>query len=105
MRAYELLQRIESKSSPLIIDARSPVEYTAGHIPGAITAPVLKILRNTASLPEAMNRDVVITCRHGPRAKIARWLLARRGWRHVDLLEGHMRVWRNAGLPMETRPG
>ena len=72
MKANELLKRIEAKSAPVIIDARSGLEFNRGHIPGAIHAPVLKILLKRARLPEDKNSELVITCEHGPRALIAK---------------------------------
>ena len=101
MKANELLKRIESKSAPVIIDARSATEFKRGHIPGAIHASVLKILLKTAHLPEGRDLELVIYCGHGPRAMIAKRLLALHGYRNMDLLKGHWKLWRNAGLPVE----
>jgi len=42
-QAHELLQLIEAKQAPLIIDARSEIEFKRGHIKGAINAPVRKL--------------------------------------------------------------
>ena len=44
MKNTELAQRITANSAPQVIDARSGFEFKRGHIPGAIHAPVLKIL-------------------------------------------------------------
>jgi rhodanese-related sulfurtransferase len=46
----------------------------------------------------------VITCEHGPRALMAKCLLAAYGYRHTTLLKGHMLGWRRAGLPEEKQP-
>jgi rhodanese-related sulfurtransferase len=51
MQASELSQRIKKHSAPQVIDARSGLEFKRGHIPGAIHAPVLKILLKRARLP------------------------------------------------------
>ena len=100
MTANELLKRIESKTAPVIIDARTGTEFKRGHIPGATNAPARKILLKTARLPGDKNAELVIYCAHGPRALIAKRLLARQGYRNMDLLNGHWKVWRDAGLPM-----
>jgi hydroxyacylglutathione hydrolase len=47
MKANELLKRTESNSAPVIIDARTGIEFKRGHVPGAINAPPRKILLNT----------------------------------------------------------
>jgi phage shock protein E len=101
MQASELLQQIKSNSAPVIIDPRSEFEFKRGHIPGAINAPVRKILLNKAHLPNERNSSMVIACMHGQRAVIAKWLLALYGYRNTDLLEGYIEGWIKAGLPVE----
>ena len=101
MKANELLKRIESKSAPVIIDARTGIEFKRGHVPGAINAPPRKILLKTARLPKDKDLEIVVYCGHGPRAMIAKRLLALHGYRNMDLLKGHWKLWRNAGLPVE----
>ena len=101
MKALELAQRITSNSAPPVLDARSELEFKRGHIPGAIHAPFLKILLKRARLLEDKNSEMVITCEHGPRAMMAKRLLAAYGYRNVTLLEGHMLGWRRAGLRLE----
>jgi hydroxyacylglutathione hydrolase len=101
MLASELLQRIQSNSAPLIIDPRSEIEFQGGHIPGAVNAPVRKILLNRANQPQDRNREMVIGCMHGQRAKMAKWLLGLYGYRNMTLLEGWLEGWIKAGLPVE----
>lgn len=101
MKANELLKRIQSKSSPVIIDARTGIEFKRGHVPGAIHAPSRKILLKTATLPKDTSTELVIYCEHGQRAWIAKKLLAARGYTNTALLEGHLLDWKKAGLPLE----
>ena len=101
MKASELAQRIKSNNAPMIIDVRSRIEFNSGHIPGAIHAPVLRILLKKAHLPGDRSLERVITCEHGPRALMAKALLAIYGYRNATLLTGHMLGWRRAGLPLE----
>jgi rhodanese-related sulfurtransferase len=101
MKANELLERIQSKSPPLVVDPRSEFEFKRGHIPGAINAPVRKILLNRAHLPNDKNSEMVIACMHGQRAVMAKWFLALYGYRNTSLLEGYLEGWQEAGLPLE----
>ena len=101
MEANELLQRMKLNKAPMVIDARTAMEFKRGHIPGAINAPVLKILFKKVRLPENRNLELVITCEHGPRALMAKGLLAACGYHNSTLLKGHMLGWRRAGLPLE----
>lgn len=101
MQARELHQLMISKKAPVIVDVRSGIEFRSGHIPGAIHAPGLKILLRTAPLPADKNRQLVVTCEHGPRAQLAQAILGWCGYRNTVLLEGHMSLWRRERLPLE----
>jgi len=101
MRSRELLDRMKSETPPAVIDVRTGFEFKAGHIPGAIHAPTWKILLKLARLPADRSAELVITCEHGPRARIAKGLLGFFGYRHMELLDGHMHGWRQARHPLE----
>jgi rhodanese-related sulfurtransferase len=102
MKAGELLERIKSNNAPFIIDARTPMEFKRGHIPGAINAPSAKILLKMATqLPKDKNAELVVYCEHGPRGMLTRKLLASNGYHNAKLLDGHLMDWKKAGLPLE----
>ena len=101
MKANKLLKRIESKTAPVIIDARTGIEFKRGHVSGAINAPPRKILLKTAKLPRAKDTEIVVYCEHGQRAWLANKLLTARGSTNTALLEGHLKDWKKAGLPLE----
>jgi rhodanese-related sulfurtransferase len=101
MKAADLLQRIKANSAPTIVDPRSPMEFKGGHIPGAINAPVGRLLFNIGPIPEDRSREMVIACMHGQRAWLAQKILAFRGYRNTALLEGYLQEWIRAGLPVE----
>jgi rhodanese-related sulfurtransferase len=101
MQASELLQRIQSNRAPVIVDPRSEIEFKRGHIPGAINTPVRKLLLSGSRLPKDRNVEMVIACMHGQRAWMAKKILALRGYRHMDLLDGYLQEWVKAGLPWE----
>ena len=101
VKAEELLRRIESKTAPVIVDPRSELEFKRGHIPGAVNAPVRKILFKRAQLPQDRNCEMVIACMHGQRAVVSKWLLGLYGYRNMALLDGWIEGWIEAGLPVE----
>ena len=80
MEAKELHTHIDAHDAPVIVDARTSIEYKHGHVPGAISAPLGKVLVNTAQPP---NEPMVVTCHGGERAWIARKVLAHRGYRQI----------------------
>lgn len=101
MQPKELAERMAVGHPPVVVDVRTGFEFRSGHIPGAINAPIWKILLRLAALPADRQTEMVILCELGPRAVMARTLLGLGGYRNTLLLAGHMAAWRRAGLPME----
>lgn len=100
MEPQELAGKISSGHPPVVVDVRTGFEFKAGHIPGAINAPVWKILLRLVSLPQDKDAELVVLCELGPRAVMGKALLGLLGFRNVTLLSGHMAAWRRSGLPM-----
>lgn len=101
MQPMELADKIAHGHPPVVVDVRTGFEFRDGHIPGAIHAPVWKILLKLASLPRDKQAELVVLCELGPRAAMGKGLLALFGYRNVSLLTGHMAAWRRSGLPQE----
>jgi rhodanese-related sulfurtransferase len=99
MKARELLQRIQSTNAPAVVDVRFRSEFDRGHVPGAIHTPFFA--PEAVKLPKDKSAELVIYCGHGQRAWIAKVLLGLQGYRNMTLLEGHMKHWREADLPLE----
>lgn len=84
-----------------MVDVRNGWEYRKAHIKGALNLPLWKLPAWRRLIPEDHQRLLVVTCEHGPRAQLAAGLLKGLGFQKVDLLKGHMRGWKLAGLPVE----
>lgn len=97
----EELERLErSGRQPMILDVRSAFEYSTGHIPGSIHAPLTSLLGKTSPLSDDKKKPLVLVCEHGPRAQLGKALLKWSGYRNIELLDGHMASWRRSGRPM-----
>ncbi|MDX1514992.1 MAG: rhodanese-like domain-containing protein [Gammaproteobacteria bacterium] len=96
-----LHQRITRGDAPVILDVRSRQEFASGHIPGAINLPVTELRQRVGELSAYKNAELVVHCEVGPRAGMASRILEVNGFSGLVELEGHMRGWRNAGLPTE----
>ncbi len=100
----ETMRRDASQAAQLI-DVRSGDEWRAGHIAGALNVPVTQLGARIAALRLDGTRPIVAMCRSGGRSKVAVRLLQRRGFRDVFELQGGMRAWQKAGLPVEAEAG
>mgnify|MGYP006294708505 CR=1 FL=1 len=95
----DLLESLKRKDAPVVVDVRSGMEYNAGHIQGALHIPFFSVLWRKRKLPADKRHPIVLTCEHGPRAGIAKFLLSLSGYRNVRHLEGHMSAWKNNNMP------
>jgi rhodanese-related sulfurtransferase/DNA-binding HxlR family transcriptional regulator len=99
LSAQELAQRLE-RGDVVLLDVRPEVEFRAGHIAGARSAPLPVLDELATTLPK--RREVVAYCR-GPYcvyADDAVRLLRARGLKARRLDVGYPE-WRRAGRPVE----
>nr|WSX54409.1 rhodanese-like domain-containing protein [Streptomyces sp. NBC_00974] len=81
----------------VLLDVRERAEWTAGHAPGAVHAPLSALLAGTGLPQAAQGRPLVVICRSGHRSRQAARILAARGAEAVDV-KGGMIAWSAAGL-------
>jgi rhodanese-related sulfurtransferase len=101
----DLQKRLLENRAPLIVDVRSENEFNSGHIPGAVRIPFYSIGSGLKELAFPKEKPVVLYCEHGPRAGLAGINLYFQGFEKVYSLEGHMKGWRESGLPVEKAIG
>ncbi len=98
----ELLRRIEDRTA-IVIDVRPSDEFQAGHIAGALSAPLETLRRQLARIPRG--KEIIAYCR-GPYCLMsseAVRLLRAKG-RSARRLEDGFPEWRAAGLPTAPEP-
>ncbi len=87
------------RAGDVVIDVRSPDEYAAGHISGALNIPIDQLSLET--LPDG---QILTACSMGGRAGRAADLLDRAG-RTAFVIDGGTKAWQAAGLPIERGSG
>jgi phage shock protein E len=98
----QLLEWMKHKSNLCILDVRSVREYRSGHVPGAINIGYKKIPAHLDELAADKDKNIVVYCEHGPRARKAQRTLIKAGFTKVYHLTGDMAAWRRAGRPTDT---
>ncbi|MET9018705.1 rhodanese-like domain-containing protein [Actinopolymorpha sp. NPDC004070] len=81
-----------------VVDVRSPTEYAAGHVEGAVNVPLDRLPFLLATLPPG---QVLTVCSLGNRSRQGAERLARLG-RPAVSLRGGTKAWAAAGLPTRT---
>lgn len=82
----------------VLVDIRDASAFNAGHIPQARNLPVADFEKKFASLPK--NKPVILVCDLGRSAVGAAASLRKLGLTEVTTLDGGMRAWAAAGLPV-----
>lgn len=95
----ELSARRASGTAPVVIDVRTPEEYAAGHVPGALNIPFDQIAGRISEVDAP--HGVALYCMVGPRARKGETALLGAGYTSVLHLEGGLAAWQAAGLPVE----
>ncbi len=86
-RAHELV-----KGGAALVDVRSPMEFSSGHLPGALNMPLNELGTHLRKLGPKKDRPVVLYCASGTRSAMARSVLKGQGFTQVFNL-GSMSNW------------
>ncbi len=95
--ADELAARLQAGEKILVVDVRTPAEFAAGHVPGAVNLPHGSISGDEEVLREWKGRPVLLYCRSGRRAGMAADVLEKNGFKRLEYLQGDMPGWEKAG--------
>ena len=99
--APTLAERLGNSSDPdpTLIDVRTPVEFEAGHIPGAVNVPLDELKGSLDQLCAVLDdhHDVVLVCRSGARAGQAQEALQAAGLTSPTVLSGGIVDWEKTG--------
>lgn len=81
------IERALAREERLLLDVRSPEEYEAGHLAGAVNVPVDEVHARLEELG-ARDRAVIVYCRSGRRSARAAGVLRDAGFTEVHDLGG-----------------
>ncbi|PCK30897.1 rhodanese-like domain-containing protein [Pseudoalteromonas piscicida] len=95
----QLLVNQMSQAPYTIVDVRSPEEFAAGHIKGAINIPFNEIDSNQDKLLALTEQPLVVYCRSGRRAGIFIEALSEKGY-SLKHLAGDIQKWQENSLPL-----
>jgi rhodanese-related sulfurtransferase len=69
------------KAGALIVDVRSPGEFSAGHIKGAVNIPVNTLASHLPKVPKT--KPIITCCASGMRSASAKQILMNSGFENV----------------------
>jgi phage shock protein E len=87
--------------STLVLDVRTPDEFSSGHVPGAMNISHEQLASRLDELGAAKDTPVVVYCERGGRAGKAAAVLLEAGFSDIQHLAGDMQEWRANKRPTE----
>lgn len=98
IESNELAQKLEQKSSLLLIDVRTPQEMAQASIPEGKPLPLSVLPLRTEEIPK--DQEVIFYCHTGARSAQACLFMAQRGYQNTYSLRGGILSWARQGLPI-----
>ncbi len=96
------LHQLISTATPLqILDVRRPPEYQSGHVPRALTSPLLSLQQNVANLGLDPTKPTAVICAGGYRSSAATSILQQHGYSNLLNVSGGTGAWIDSGYPVE----
>lgn len=90
-----------NREKGVLIDVCEPAEHQAGHAPGCRNIPLGQLDQRLVDLPKDKNTPVLVMCQSGMRARRAAAQLRKQGYVNAAAVNGGLRAWREAGLPVD----
>lgn len=98
----ELLQKQAHHEPVSIVDVRTPEEFAAGHVPGAVNIPHEQAAARVNDFRALQKKgELVLYCKSGRRAGLAASALENAGLKGLRHLDGDIQGWQASGLTME----
>jgi rhodanese-related sulfurtransferase len=98
--AYAVMALNEGHANFTIIDVRTPAEYDAGHIPGAIIRDYRSATFRDDIAKLDRNKIYLVYCASGNRSASARDVMQELGFQQIYNMNGGFTAWTAQGLPV-----
>jgi rhodanese-related sulfurtransferase len=97
LEAVQLMNRRDA----VVLDVRDAAEFAAGHIPNARNIPFAALTDRLREIEKFKSRPIIVCGDAGARSSKVCGALAKIGFTEVLALQGGLRGWVEASLPVE----
>jgi rhodanese-related sulfurtransferase len=100
-RAFELIYASNNSFNPVVLDVRTPQEFSEGHI----SVRIINIDFTSPSFRDEIgkldkNKTYVVYCRTGARSAAASQVMMELGFEHIYNMTGGFTDWQAQGFPV-----
>lgn len=86
------------RNGALLVDVRTPEEFSTGHLAGAINIPYQDIVDGLEQRKIALDTDIVLYCRSGNRSGMAQEALVAQGYKNTFNAGGYEQLLKRQPL-------
>jgi rhodanese-related sulfurtransferase len=90
-----------NRENAVLLDVRETGEFDGGKLPNAIHIPLSQLADRGAEIAKLNKRPIVVYCSRGQKSGSATAVLAKLGFANIYALQGGLKAWKDAGLPLE----
>lgn len=98
----EIKKAYDAKQDFVLVDARPPTDFAAGHIKGAVNAPYFEVEKYLNQLPKDKWIVTYCACPHAEAEQAARTLM-KNGYTKVKVIDEGYFGWVDKGWPVEKK--
>jgi rhodanese-related sulfurtransferase len=98
--AEDVKKSIDLNEQVVLLDVRTPGEFSRGKIAGSINLPVGDVLSKVESVIADKNQKVYVYCLSGSRSDIAVQQMVQLGYTNVFSLTQGLLAWRSKQYPV-----
>ncbi len=99
INAGQASKMMAARPELVVLDVRTPREYAAGHIEGAVNIDFKNANFSTQLSALDKGQDYLIHCRSGGRSTASLKAFKKLGFSHIIHMDGGMIAWNKAQLP------
>ncbi len=96
----DVKRKVDRKETFHLVDVREESEFAADHLPGAKHLGRGILERDVETAIPDLDAEIVLYCGGGFRSALAAESLQRMGYTNVWSMDGGIRAWREANLPL-----
>lgn len=89
-----------NREKGVVVDVCGRDEYAQGHIKGALNVPLDQLEANLGQAVKNKSTPLILSCASGMRSKRAQAIAQKLGYEKVHSLQGGLKAWKEANLPV-----
>ena len=100
--ADEVYKAMNEKADIILLDVRTPEEYSKGKIERSINVPVDSIVNEITTIIPDKNKTIYAYCLSGSRSNVAVDILIQLGYTHVYSMTNGLLMWGSKKYPLSN---